>query len=87
MSSPNSSRWLVTINGRVPTDRDMDVLGQTSLYLALARHGEMSALISRAEFVDNEPAAKAFHANASREFPEDDVRLWTSVDPSTTDER
>lgn len=61
----------------------MTALCQTELAAGIAfagAHGGVS--LYRAEFMDP-PTARQFYDNASREFPEDDVSLWTSVDPST----
>lgn len=75
----DSSRWLVTINGRVPTENDLVVLHQTALAEMVFDHGEYEGIVERAEFADKSHAV-AFHEKAAHEFPEDDVRLWTSVD-------
>lgn len=85
MSAPDSSRWLVTINGRVVTDRDMNALNQWSLSDVLRLGGVLHGVCDwRSEFA-SEVDARGFLSDATREFPGDDVRLWTSVDPSTTE--
>lgn len=76
-------RWLVTINGRVPTDHDMAQLHQGDLGVYLCCHGERGAWY-RSEFA-REVNARTFYKDASREFPEDDVCLWTSVDTTTSE--
>lgn len=83
MSSPDSSRWLVTINGRSTTTADMQIHSQRGLQTYLATYGiETPGGHCRSEFA--EPiAANDFRGLAAEAFPEDDVRLWTSVDPST----
>lgn len=80
MGDTPDPRWLVTINGRVVTDTDLTVLHQDRLAMILMhRAAKTNALLWRSEFYD-EDAAMHFHAGAAREFPEDDVRLWASVD-------
>ncbi len=89
MSSAEAARWLVTINGRVVIDTELLVLRQGDLAVYLTCHGESGTHLGgwyRSEFA-REVNARTFHTDASREFPEDDVRLWASVDPSTPKER
>jgi hypothetical protein len=87
MTAPKQDpdRWLVTINGRVVLDRDMNALNQWSLSDALRLGGALHGICDwRSEFGED-AAAVAFRDMATREFPEDDVRLWASVNTTTTE--
>ncbi len=83
MSAPDSSRWLVTINGIAPTYGDMAVHRQTMLASLIASHSTGGTHVGARAAFHSRRDADHFLFLASREFPEDDVRLWTSVDPSS----
>jgi hypothetical protein len=60
----------------------MILLHQGDLSVWLVCHGRHGGGGYRAEFA-SEVSARTFYQDAAREFPEDDVRLWASVDTTT----